>query len=80
MSAPRDFLFMGEQPEQFGRERIYDGTDALRAEVETLRAQKLELLAALVALLEQSEDTMRPHDNGVANRARAAIKNCGGQS
>lgn len=27
MSAPRDFLFMGEQPEHFDRERIYDATD-----------------------------------------------------
>ncbi len=33
MSAPRDFLFMGVQPESFGRERIYDGTDDLVARI-----------------------------------------------
>ncbi len=33
MSAPRDFLFMGQQPETFDRERIYDGSDDLIARI-----------------------------------------------
>ncbi len=39
MTAPRDFLFMGEQPEQFGRERIYDGTPTATERFEAMAAE-----------------------------------------
>jgi hypothetical protein len=34
-----DFLFMGEQPEHFGRERIYDGTPTASERFEMLAAE-----------------------------------------